>query len=108
MSGGRDHMSHRLVWVGIPVPVAVGLIYGLAASLGFLGALLTRLDTTSGMMLVGFVLTVALGTMGLLSAVPVYESSRQRQAMLLVVRGHELEPLAGSASHRAEPGESFG
>src|SRR3954451_14466614 len=108
MSGGRDHMSYRLVWVGIPVPVVVAIIYGLAVSLGFLGALLTRLDTTSGMMLVGFVLTIALGTMALLSAVPVYESSRQRQAMMRVVRDHELEPLAGSASHRAEPGESFG
>ncbi|MCU1591865.1 MAG: undecaprenyl/decaprenyl-phosphate alpha-N-acetylglucosaminyl 1-phosphate transferase [Frankiales bacterium] len=108
MSGGRDHMSHRLVWVGIPVPVSVGLIYGLSVSLGFLAVLLTRLDTTSGLMLVGFVLAVALGTMALLSAVPVYDSSRQRQAMLRVVREHELEPLAGAASRGAEPGEGVG
>ncbi|MBK5305880.1 MAG: undecaprenyl/decaprenyl-phosphate alpha-N-acetylglucosaminyl 1-phosphate transferase [Frankiaceae bacterium] len=108
MSGGRDHMSHRLVWVGIPVPVSVGLIYGLAVSLGFLGVLLARLDTTSGLMLVGFVLTVGLGTMVLLSAVPVYDSSRQRQAMLRVVREHELEPLAGASSARAEPGKGVG
>jgi UDP-GlcNAc:undecaprenyl-phosphate GlcNAc-1-phosphate transferase len=108
MSGGRDHMSHRLVWVGIPVPVSVGLIYGLAASLGFLGMLLARLDRTSGLMLVGFVMTVALGTMALLSSVPVYDSSRQRQAMLRVVREHELEPPAGSGSRAAEPGEGVG
>jgi hypothetical protein len=105
MSGGRDHMSHRLVWVGIPVPISVGLIYGLAASLGFLGVLLARLDRTSGLMLVGFVMTIAVGTMALLSAVPVYDSSRQRQAMLRVVREHELEPPAGSRV--AEPGEAF-
>jgi UDP-GlcNAc:undecaprenyl-phosphate GlcNAc-1-phosphate transferase len=104
MSGGRDHMSHRLVWVGIPVPVSVGLIYGLAASLGFLGALLTRLDKTSGLLLVGFVMTVAAGTMALLSAVPVYESSRRRQSMLRVVREHEIEPLGGAAARTdAEP-----
>jgi UDP-GlcNAc:undecaprenyl-phosphate GlcNAc-1-phosphate transferase len=108
MSGGRDHTSHRLVWVGIPVPVSVGIIYALSASLGFLGLLLTRLDTTSGLMLVGFVMTIALGAMTLLSSVPVYENSRQRQTMLRVVRDHELEPLAGAASRPPEPSESLG
>jgi UDP-GlcNAc:undecaprenyl-phosphate GlcNAc-1-phosphate transferase len=100
MSGGRDHVSHRLVWVGIPVPISVGLIYGLSFSLGFLALLLARLDETSGLMLVGFVMVVAVGTMALLSAVPVYESSRRRQTMLRVVRSHEAEPLAG-AGHEA-------
>ena len=106
--GGRDHVSHRLVWVGIPVPVSVGLIYGVAASLGFLGVLLARLDQTSGLMLVGFVLTVGLAAFALLSAVPVYETSRQRQAMLRVVRRHEPEPLAGVRSAAAEPREGLG
>jgi UDP-GlcNAc:undecaprenyl-phosphate GlcNAc-1-phosphate transferase len=110
MNGGRDHMSHRLVWVGIPVPVSVGLIYALAASLGFLGVLLSRLDRTSGLMLVGFVMVVAFATMGLLSAVPVYETSRRKQTMLRVVRDHELEPPAGAhlerghAAHAQESG----
>lgn len=103
MVGGRDHMSHRLVWVGIPVPVSVGLIYGLAASLSFLAFLLARLDQVSGLMLVGFVLTVALAGMALLSAVPVYENSRQRQTMLRLVRMHEPEPLAGSGSPITNP-----
>ena len=102
MDGGRDHVSHRLVWVGIPVPISVGLIYGLAASLGFLGILLARLDTVSGMLLVAFVLTLGLGTFVLLSAVPVYETSRRRSTMLRVVREHEAEPLAGTGSG-AEP-----
>jgi UDP-GlcNAc:undecaprenyl-phosphate GlcNAc-1-phosphate transferase len=96
MQGGRDHASHRLVWVGIPVPVSVGLIYGVAASLGFLALLLARLDTTSGLMLVGFVLAVGLAAFVLLSAVPVYETSRRRTAMLRVVRAHEAEPPAGA------------
>jgi UDP-GlcNAc:undecaprenyl-phosphate GlcNAc-1-phosphate transferase len=108
MSGGRDHLSHRLVWVGIPVPVSVGLIYALAASLGFLGLLLSRLDRTSGLMLVGFVMAIALGAMALLSAVPVYETSRRKQTMLRVVRDHELEPLAGAGSRTSEPGKGVG
>jgi len=103
MQGGRDHISHRLVWVGIPVPVSVGLIYALAASLGFLAVLLARLDTVSGMLLVGFVLTLGLATFVLISAVPVYETSRRRVAMLQVVRAHEPEPPAGAGSEAAEP-----
>jgi UDP-GlcNAc:undecaprenyl-phosphate GlcNAc-1-phosphate transferase len=104
LDGGRDHVSHRLVWIGIPVPVAVGLIYGLAASLGFLALLLSRLDTTSGLMLVGFVLVVGAATFALLSAVPVYETSRRRNAMLRVVREYEPEPPAGPGSEpTAEP-----
>jgi UDP-GlcNAc:undecaprenyl-phosphate GlcNAc-1-phosphate transferase len=106
MDGGRDHVSHRLVWVGLPVPISVGLIYGLAASLSFLGVLLARLDTVSGLLLVGFVLTVALATFVLLSAVPVYETSRRRSTMLRVVREHEAEPLAGAGSG-AEPGNGL-
>jgi UDP-GlcNAc:undecaprenyl-phosphate GlcNAc-1-phosphate transferase len=94
MQGGRDHASHRMVWIGIPVPVSVGLIYALAGSLGFLAVLLARLDQTSGLMLVGFVLTVGVGAFVLLSAVPVYQSSRQRQRMLRVVELHEPEPPA--------------
>jgi UDP-GlcNAc:undecaprenyl-phosphate GlcNAc-1-phosphate transferase len=104
MQGGRDHTSHRLVWIGLPVPVAVGLIYALGASLGFLALLLSRLDLTSGLMLVGFVLTVGTGTFGLLCAVPVYESSRRRTTMLRVVREHETEPIVTPGSPpAAEP-----
>jgi UDP-GlcNAc:undecaprenyl-phosphate GlcNAc-1-phosphate transferase len=35
--GGRDHSSHRLVALGIPVPIAVALIYVAAAMLGGVG-----------------------------------------------------------------------
>jgi UDP-GlcNAc:undecaprenyl-phosphate GlcNAc-1-phosphate transferase len=95
--GGRDHASHRLVWVGIPVPVAVCLLYATAVSLGWLAVLLARLDTASGLLLVGFVLTAGVLLLGLLSAVPVYDNSRQRQVMLRVVRAHEPEPPAAEA-----------
>lgn len=96
MNGGRDHTSHRLVWIGIPVPVAVGLVYAVSVSLGWLAVVLSRVDTVSGMALVAFVLAVGLGLLLLLSAVPVYDNSRQRRHMVRVVREHELEPPAGA------------
>jgi UDP-GlcNAc:undecaprenyl-phosphate GlcNAc-1-phosphate transferase len=98
VQGGRDHASHRLVWVGIPVPVTVGLLYAAAVSLGWLAVLLARLDTVSGLLLIGFVLAAGAVLMGLLAAVPVYENSRQRRAMLQVVRQHEPEPAAPAAT----------
>ncbi len=66
-----------------------------AVALGWLAVLLARLDTVSGLLLVGFVLTVGTFLMGLLSAVPVYDNSKQRQVMLRVVRDHEPEERAG-------------
>jgi UDP-GlcNAc:undecaprenyl-phosphate GlcNAc-1-phosphate transferase len=91
LQGGRDHTSHRLVWVGIPVPVAVCLLYAAGIFLGWLAVLLARLDTVSGMLLVGFVFTVGVFLLALVAAVPVYENSRQRRAMLRVVREHDEE-----------------
>ena len=91
MQGGRDHASHRLVWVGIPVPVSVCLLYAATVALGWLAVILARLDVVSGLLLVGFVFTVGGFLLGLLAAVPVYENSRQRRAMLQVVRAHEPE-----------------
>ncbi len=94
LQGGRDHASHRLVWVGIPVPVAVCLLYAATVALGWLALLLARLDVASGLLLVGFVLAVGTFLMGLLAAVPVYDNSRQRRAMLKVVRPHEPDQRA--------------
>ena len=95
LQGGRDHASHRLVWVGIPVPVAVCLLYAAGICLGWLAVLLARLDTVSGFLLVGFVFAVGLLVLGLLAAVPVYDNSRQRRTMLRVVREHEPQERAG-------------
>ena len=91
LQGGRDHTSHRLVWVGIPVPIAVCLLYAAGVCLGWLAVLLARLDTVSGLLLVGLVFAVGTFLLGLLAAVPVYENSRQRRAMLRVVREHDTE-----------------
>ncbi len=84
-----------MVFVGLPVPVAVGLLYATAVSLGWLALLLAELPTGPGLMLVGFVLTAGTGLLLLLRAVPVYDKSLRRQTMLRLVQEHDEEaPLA--------------
>jgi UDP-GlcNAc:undecaprenyl-phosphate GlcNAc-1-phosphate transferase len=95
MVGGRDHTSHRLVFVGIPVPVAVGLIYFGAASLGWLGLVISELDVGDAFLLYGWIASVALLLFTLLSLVPVYDSSTRRHLMIQEVSQREHEPLAG-------------
>ncbi|QBI20826.1 undecaprenyl/decaprenyl-phosphate alpha-N-acetylglucosaminyl 1-phosphate transferase [Egibacter rhizosphaerae] len=85
LRGGRDHVSHRLIAIGLPVRAAVALIYAAGISLGWLAALLSRLDLTSGLMLVGFVLAAGVFAFALLATVPVYENSRQRRRMMRLV-----------------------
>lgn len=92
MQGGRDHSSHRLVWIGLPVPAAVFLLYGAAVSLSWLALLLSSLDAGSGLILIGFIVATGLALLVALAVVPVYENSRQRRSMLRLVSAHEVEP----------------
>jgi UDP-GlcNAc:undecaprenyl-phosphate/decaprenyl-phosphate GlcNAc-1-phosphate transferase len=90
--GGRDHTSHRMVMIGLSVPVSVSLIYLGAVSVGWLGLVMSRLDQTTGWLLMGWVLATAAFLAALLSRVPVYETSRRRHLMLQEVLPHETEP----------------
>jgi UDP-GlcNAc:undecaprenyl-phosphate GlcNAc-1-phosphate transferase len=87
--GGRDHVSHRLVFIGVPVPVAVLIIYVAAGSMSCLAIVLAQLDTGTGVVLLGWLATLGLLGGTLLSAVPVYETSRRRHLMLQEVQRHE-------------------
>jgi UDP-GlcNAc:undecaprenyl-phosphate GlcNAc-1-phosphate transferase len=75
--GGRDHLSHRLVKIGLPVPVAVTVLYAAAASVGVVAFVLPRVDQTSAWTLSAlvFVLLTALGVLAY--QIPVYPNSRQ-------------------------------
>lgn len=95
MAGGRDHTSHRLVFVGLPVPVSVGLIYLGAVSVGWLAFVLSRVDRFSGMLLLAWIGMVGAFLGVLLARIPVYESSRRRHMMLREVKSHGVEPDAG-------------
>ena len=57
--GGRDHVSHRLRSIGLPVRAVVGLLYWCGLCLGWLGLVISRSNVQVGWMLLFFV--VALG-----------------------------------------------
>ena len=88
-TGGRDHISHRLVFVGLAVPTAVTLVYAGGISLGWLAVVMSRADRVTGFILMGFVLAGALFFGVLLGRVPVYETSKRRRLMISEVRPHE-------------------
>lgn len=91
-SGGRDHTSHRIVFVGISVPVAVALIYAAQVALGWLALIMSRVDVVTGYLIMGFVLAIAMFFGILLAFVPVYEQSKRRRLMIQEVKEHEVEP----------------
>jgi len=62
--GGRDHMSHRIVRAGLPVPAAVVLIYTIGICLGMVAFVVSRIDRTSA-----YVLTAAVVILAVLSGV---------------------------------------
>jgi UDP-GlcNAc:undecaprenyl-phosphate GlcNAc-1-phosphate transferase len=76
--GGRDHISHRLVKIGLPVPVAVTVLYVAAASVGVIAFVIARSDSTAAWVLFGLVAVLLLGLGVLAYNVPVYENSKQR------------------------------
>jgi UDP-GlcNAc:undecaprenyl-phosphate GlcNAc-1-phosphate transferase len=57
---GRDHISHRLVRIGIPAPAAVGLIYFASASCGWLGVIIAYARPRTAYFLMGWLVVVAL------------------------------------------------
>lgn len=102
-AGGRDHTSHRIVFVGIPVPVAVALIYAAQVALGWLALIMSRVEVATGYMIMGFVLTIAVFFGVLLAMVPVYEHSRRRRMMIQEVKAHEEEPEVRPAADAPRP-----
>jgi UDP-GlcNAc:undecaprenyl-phosphate GlcNAc-1-phosphate transferase len=78
-SGGQDHISHRLVAIGLPVKEAVGLLYWSGLCLGWLGIVITRANVQVGWMLLGFVLSLGLFFGRLLWRVPVYETPPSKE-----------------------------
>lgn len=92
LAGGRDHISHRLVFVGIPVRGAVTLVYGAAVALGWLAIVMSRSDPITALILMGFIVAMAAFAGVLLGLVPIYEQSRRRRMMIMEVVPHEHEP----------------
>ena len=73
--GGLDHVSHRLVFVGLSTRVAVCLLYSVAIALGLIALVITRVYWTTGLVLTGLVTLFALVSGILLARVPVYRQA---------------------------------
>ena len=54
--GGQDHLSHRLVKLGLPIPVAVGTIYFGAIGIGVLTYTINGADARTGALLISLIL----------------------------------------------------
>lgn len=91
LAGGRDHLSHRLVFVGLSVRQAVTALYLSAMALGWVGLIVSRMDVVSALLLVGLVLAVLIAAGTLLGRVPVYSNSSRRKIVLQEVAKHEAD-----------------
>jgi UDP-GlcNAc:undecaprenyl-phosphate GlcNAc-1-phosphate transferase len=80
--GGRDHTSHRLVRVGLRVPIAVGLIAMASLAHGWVALLVFRIDRLSAFLLLGLTALFDLFFFALLAKVPVYDNSRGRDLFI--------------------------
>ena len=80
--GGRDHMSHRLVKLGLPVRVAVASVYSAAVSISVLALVASRVDQVSAWILAGLVGLILFVGGILLWFVPVYPESRSRHFVI--------------------------
>lgn len=70
--GGQDHVSHRLVKLGLSVPAAVCTIYLGAIGVGILSFAISRLEPVSAFLLAGLVGATLTILGGFLLTVPVY------------------------------------
>lgn len=69
---GRDHISHRLVKLGIPSSAAVGLLYFAAAACGWIGVVIAFAQPLTAYMLMGWLIIVGAFLGLLLLRVDVY------------------------------------
>ncbi len=76
--GGRDHISHRLVKVGLPVPIAVSVLYVAATSVGVVAFVISESDKSAAWTLASLVAILLIGIGILAYRVPVYVNSKQR------------------------------
>jgi UDP-GlcNAc:undecaprenyl-phosphate GlcNAc-1-phosphate transferase len=98
--GGLDHPIHRLVKIGLPVPLAVGFLYAAGFGLGWVAVVVNEVGTLPSLLLAGFVATYMVVGGVLLGFVPVYDTSRARHFAWQEVNAQpeagDVEPDPGS------------
>ncbi len=97
-TAGRDHASHRLVALGLPVKEAVRLLYWSGACLGWLGIVITRSNVQVGWMLLGFVFALGVFFGRLLWKVPVYDVEPVGATAGAITADAPARPPQGAAS----------
>ena len=100
--GARDHVSHRLVAIGIPVRAAVSLTYGAAVSLGVIALVVSRIEPAPAYLLVGLVGALAIFVGVLLARIPVYDIEAAR------ARWRERLPDSSSVTTAVMPDAGIG
>jgi UDP-GlcNAc:undecaprenyl-phosphate/decaprenyl-phosphate GlcNAc-1-phosphate transferase len=80
--GGKDHTSHRLVRLGMSVPVAVGLIGVASLAHGWVALIALRIDAVSAVLLLALTAGFDVLFFALLAKVPVYKNSRGRDLVI--------------------------
>ena len=70
--GGQDHLSHRLVQLGLPVPVAVGTTYLGAIGIAIITYVISNTEPTLAWLLAGMIGGTLAISGGFLLTVPVY------------------------------------
>ena len=76
--GGLDHPIHRLVKVGLPVPIAVWFVYAVGIGVGWVAVVVNDVGTLPSVLLAGFVAVYMVIGGIVLGFVPVYDNSRSR------------------------------
>jgi UDP-GlcNAc:undecaprenyl-phosphate GlcNAc-1-phosphate transferase len=80
LQGGLDHVSHRLVFVGLSVRAAVCLLYSVAVALGTIALVITGVDWPTRLVVGALVALFALATGFVLARVPVYREAGATRA----------------------------
>jgi UDP-GlcNAc:undecaprenyl-phosphate/decaprenyl-phosphate GlcNAc-1-phosphate transferase len=81
LQGGLDHVSHRLVFIGLSTRAAVCLLYSVAVALGGIALVIARVDLSTGLVLSGLVALFALVSGFMLALVPVYREADTARAL---------------------------
>jgi UDP-GlcNAc:undecaprenyl-phosphate/decaprenyl-phosphate GlcNAc-1-phosphate transferase len=100
LQGGLDHVSHRLVFLGLSIRAAVCALYAIAIALGSIALVMTMVDRTAELVVSVLVAAFALISGLLLGRVPVYQAAGNARAQVPGI------PAPARVNHKYVPGHA--